>query len=222
MNCPVYILGAGGHGRVVLELIRSLGYDVAGFTDPDRELWGKEIQGVPVIGGDDEILKKPTKGVALTMGMGGVGDNGPRMKLYQSLSSRGFIFPCFSHPAAMVSESARLGNGTVVMAGVVVQAGCLLGENVIINTGALVDHDCHIEDHAHIAPGAVLSGNVSVGSGAHVGTGAVVIQGIRIGERALVAAGAVVVKDVKKRGRVSGVPAKEMKTQKGEIYNGEN
>lgn len=209
MNFPVYILGAGGHGRVVLELIRSLGYDVVGFTDPDRELWGKEIQGIPVIGGDDEIFKKPTKGVALAMGMGGVGDNSPRMKLYQSLSSRGFVFPCFSHPSAMVSESARLGNGTVVMAGAVVQAGCLLGENVIINTGALVDHDCRIEDHAHIAPGAVLSGGVSIGCGAHIGAGAVVIQGIRIGERALVAAGAVVVKDVKQGSMVMGVPAME-------------
>ena len=208
MNSPVYILGAGGHGRVVLELIRCLRYEVAGFTDPDRELWGKEIQGIPVIGGDDEIIKKSTEGLALAMGLGGVGDNGPRMKLYQSLSSMGFIFPCFFHSSAMVSESAGLGNGTVVMAGAVVQAGCLLGENVIINTGALVDHDCRIEDHAHIAPGAVLSGGVSIGCGAHIGTGAVVIQNIKIGEGALVAAGAVVVKDVAAGEKVMGIPAK--------------
>lgn len=209
MNIPVIILGAGGHGRVVLDLLKSLGHEAAGFIDRNQVLWGQVIDGVPVIGGDDEILKKPPGEIRLAMGLGGVGDNRPRMSLYEMFCARGYFFPCFFHPSSIVSGTASTGGASMVMAGAVIQAGCILGKNVIINTGALVDHDCRIGDHVHVAPGAVLSGGVTVGSGAHIGTGAVVIQNIHIGEDSVVAAGAVIVRDVSRGSVVMGVPGRE-------------
>ena len=209
MKRPVIILGAGGHGRVVLDLVRSLGYDVAGFTDPGYTMPGQTIEGVPVIGGDDEILKQNRDSIYLALGLGGTGDNTLRKRLFEKFSGLEYGFPCFAHPSAFVAGTAVFGDGSVVMAKAAVQAGCRVGRNVIINTGAVIDHDCALGDHSHIAPGAVLSGNVSVGTGAHIGTGAVVIQNIRVGEGALVAAGAVVVRDVLPRATVMGVPARE-------------
>lgn len=208
MKRPVIILGAGGHGRVILDLLRKLNYDVRGFSDPDQTLWGKTIDGVPVIGGDDKILNLDTHEIHLALGVGGTGDNSFRKKLFTFFSERHYTFPPFVHPSANVASNVILGKGSIAMAGSVIQTGCRIGDNVIINTGSLVDHDCIIEDHVHVAPGAVISGNVSIGVGAHVGTGSTVIQNIRIGDRALVAAGAVVVRNIEPGEKVMGVPAK--------------
>jgi UDP-perosamine 4-acetyltransferase len=205
---PVIILGAGGHGRVILDLLQKLNYEVRGFSDPDQTLWGKTIDGVPVIGGDDEILNLDTDVIHLALGVGGTGDNSFRKKLFTFFSERHYTFPSFVHPSAIIASNVILGKGSIAMAGSVIQTGCRIGDNVIINTGALVDHNCIIGDHVHIAPGAVISGNVSVGVGAHLGTGSTVIQNIRIGDRALVAAGAVVVRDIEPGEKVMGVPAK--------------
>jgi len=205
---PVIILGAGGHGRAILDLLQKLNYEVRGFSDPDQTLWGKTIDGVPVIGGDDEILNLDTDVIHLALGVGGTGDNSFRKKLFTFFSERHYTFPSFVHPSAIIASNVILGKGSIAMAGSVIQTGCRIGDNVIINTGALVDHNCIIGDHVHIAPGAVISGNVSVGVGAHVGTGSTVIQNIRIGDRALVAAGAVVVRDIEPGEKVMGVPAK--------------
>jgi UDP-perosamine 4-acetyltransferase len=204
----VIILGAGGHGRVILDLLQKLNYEVRGFSDPDQTLWGKTIDGVPVIGGDDEILNLDTDVIHLALGVGGTGNNSFRKKLFTFFSERHYTFPSIVHPSAIIASNVILGKGSIAMAGSVIQTGCRIGDNVIINTGALVDHNCIIGDHVHIAPGAVISGNVSVGVGAHVGTGSTVIQNIRIGDRALVAAGAVVVRDIEPGEKVMGVPAK--------------
>lgn len=209
MTRPVIILGSGGHGRVVLDMLRILGQEVIAFTDSDPSLWGRPVDGVPVIGGDQEVLKHGICEFMLVIGLGGTGDNTPRRRLFEDFSQRGYGFATLVHPASTVSGTAAIKEGSVIMPGTVIQAGCRIGRNVIVNTGAVVDHDSILEDHAHIAPGAVLSGGVSVGCGAHVGTGAVVIQNIRVGEGALVAAGAVVVENVPPRTVVMGVPARE-------------
>jgi UDP-perosamine 4-acetyltransferase len=205
---PVIILGAGGHGHVILDLLQKLNYEVRGFSDPDQTLWGKIIDGVPVIGSDDKILNLDPDEIHLALGVGGTGDNSLRKKLFTFFSVRQYTFPSFFHPSAIIASNVILGKGSIAMAGSVIQTGCRIGDNVIINTGAIVDHNCIIGDHVHIAPGAVISGNVSVGVGTHVGTGSTVIQNIRIGDRALVAAGAVVVRDIEPGEKVMGVPAK--------------
>jgi UDP-perosamine 4-acetyltransferase len=201
-------LGAGGHAKVVIELLRANGeYDVVGLLDPQKI--GQTWLGVPVLGGDDQLPGLRAQGISHAfIGVGGSGDNAPRARLYHLAVTAGFSLVNALHPAAVLSPSARFGQGVTVMAGVIINADVTIGDDVIINTGAIVEHDCQIGNHAHISSGAVLAGGVTVGAYAHIGAGATVRQSITVGEGALVGAGAAVVQDVPARAVVVGVPAR--------------
>ncbi|MDZ4224802.1 MAG: NeuD/PglB/VioB family sugar acetyltransferase, partial [bacterium] len=177
--------------------------------DVDALLWGKEILGVPIRGGNDHIEMLKKEGVThFVAGIGGVRDNSPRKKLFEWGMQQGLLPLTLYHPSAVVSSHSHIGSGSVLLARSVVNPGVVIGDNCIINTGALIDHDCIIGHHIHIAPGVTLSGGVKIGTSAHIGAGAVIIQGVSVGEDAVVAAGAVVVRDVPPRVVVKGVPAK--------------
>ena len=118
------------------------------------------ICAVPVIGGRDALLARRAE---IDGGIVTVGDNAARSKIAAWLLAEGFRLVNALHPAATLARRLSIGNGTVIMAGAVVNSDTCLGANVIINTGATVDHDCVIGDNVHIAPGCTLSGNVSVG-----------------------------------------------------------
>jgi len=209
LNYPVIILGAGGHAKVLIDALRVQSAELLGIADADPDKKGQMLLGVPVLGGDDEVMKYPAEKIKLVSGIGSVRVNPLRRKLFEYFKSEGYQFASVTHPSAIIARDVVLSEGVQIMAGAVIQAGCHVGINAIINTGAVVDHDCSIGDHAHIAPGVTLSGGVVVGENAHVGTGATVIQGVRIGRNSLVAAGAVVIHDVAEGATVSGVPAKE-------------
>lgn len=187
------------------------GFDVVGLLDRNCVLHGRVLEGVAILGGDELLPKLFQEGVRWAfLGIGGVGDNEPRAKLFEKLKVMGFEFVSAVHPAAVVAAGVAMGQGVAIMAGTVVNPGARLGDNVIVNSGAIVEHDCVIEDHVHIAPGATLSGSVKVGRYSHIGTGASVRQGVHIGENVLVAAGAVVVHDVPDGTAVAGVPGRPM------------
>lgn len=202
--------GAGGHAKVVIEILRCLQrYEIVGLLDREKDLWGTEVLGVPVLGDDSLMSELMGSGILHAfIGMGTVGDTRARRHLYEKVSSFGFQLVPAIHPTAVVSPSASIGAGPTVMAGAIINANARLGNNVIVNTGAVVEHDCLIGDHAHIATGARLAGGVHVGRSTHVGLGALIRQKIRVGEDAIVGAGAVVVRDVADGKTVMGVPAR--------------
>lgn len=206
-------LGAGGHAKVVLEILQSLGeYEVIGLLDPKASLWGTSVLSARVLGDDRLLPELRQQGVQYAfIGLGSVGDTEPRRRLYDKAREHGFEIADAIHPQSVISPSAILGNGLTVMAGVVVNACVHLGVNGIINTGAIVDHDCVIGDHVHIATGAHLAGAIHVGEGTHIGLGASIIQGISIGKNVIVGAGAVVVKDIPDGVIAVGVPARVIK-----------
>tara|TARA_B100000965_G_scaffold405785_1_gene441264 strand:+ start:988 stop:1626 length:639 start_codon:yes stop_codon:yes gene_type:complete len=210
VSCQLLILGAGGHGSVVLDAALVSGMDVLGLTDADPNRHGNDVLGRRVLGNDDYVLSHDPAKVLLAVGIGSTRDTALRREVFERFSRRGYRFATIVHPRAVVAPSAELGEGTVVMAGAVVQPRCRIAANVIINTGAQIDHDGTIGPHCHIAPGAVLSGNVTVESDAHIGAGTTVIQGITIGANALCAAGAVVVRPIRPGSKVAGNPATEM------------
>ena len=209
----VIIIGAGGHARVIVDCLQQIrGIRIYGILERDRTQWGKKVWGVPIIGGDDLLPgMKKQKVDYFVVGVGGIGDNRPRQKLFEIGQANGLQPLIVKHPSAVCSKWVRVGGGCQLLANSVVNPGSELGMNVIINTGAIIEHDCKIGAHAHISPGTVLCGGVRVGTGAHIGVGAVVRQGINIGESAIVGAGAVVVKDVLAGSVVAGVPARIMR-----------
>ena len=206
------ILGGGGHARVVVDALRASGAAAPeAVVDADRSLWGKDVLGVPILGGDERLPELVDRGVrAFVVGVGSVGDNGPRRALFTLALKHGLRPLTVQHPAAVCSAAARVGEGSVLFAGAIVNAGAVIGRNVIVNTGAIIEHDCVLGDHVHVATGARLASTVHVGEAAHIGAGATVRQCLRIGEGAVVGAGAVVVKDVEPWTIVIGVPARAM------------
>jgi UDP-perosamine 4-acetyltransferase len=182
--------------------------------DRDRGLWGRDLFGVPIRGGDELLPELIREGAnAFVIGLGSTRDTLPRQRLYELGVAHGLTPLKLSHPSAICSESAEVGEGSVLFPLAVVNAGATIGANVIVNTGAIVEHDSTVGDHAHIATGARLASAVRVGRGAHIGVGATVRQRIEIGEHAVVGAGAVVVQDVAPHTVVVGVPAKPIRAK---------
>jgi sugar O-acyltransferase (sialic acid O-acetyltransferase NeuD family) len=201
----LWIIGAGGHAKVAIDTARAAGLaEPAGVLDDDPSRQRTTVLGVPVRGATDlETIKKLGAERAILA----IGSNCARSQLAGRLDGH-VVWATLIHPAAVVSESARIGEGTVVFAGSVIQPEATIGRHVIVNTMACIDHDCAIGDFAHIAPGVRLAGNVYVGEGAFLGIGSCVIPGSRIGEWATVGAGGVVVDNVPVGAVAKGVPAR--------------
>ncbi len=211
----VLIWGAGGHGKVVADLVRAAGHAVAGYADLDQAKWSTVVEpgGATVVISEADLLQLldqggllPCRATAIALA---IGNNETRLRNAKRAARA--LMPALVHPAATVSESAQLGPGTVVFAGAVVNAAATIGSAAIINTAAVIEHDCTVGDGAHVAPGAVLTGGVTVGQAALVGARAVVLPGVTIGADALVGAGSVVAGPVKAGVVVAGVPARVLR-----------
>ncbi|MFW5868594.1 MAG: acetyltransferase [Armatimonadota bacterium] len=207
----VVILGAGGHGHVLLEILRLQDEaDVTGLLDDDEDLQGTRTRGdIEVIGRTDFATLRDCEADAFVVA---IGNNRIRKMLYnRCLEAR--LRPWSAiHPSAIIADSATLGAGTQVIAGAIVNSHATVGVDVVLNTGCTVDHDNIIGDHAFLAPGAHLGGDVRVGAGAFVGIGASVLPGVSIGAGATVGGGAVVLEDVPSCAVVVGVPAHVIRT----------
>lgn len=203
MSSLLLIWGAGGHGKVVLDVARGAGcFEHIAFLDDDRTRSGLGFCGCPLLGGPEELKRFP--GTACVVA---IGDNRTRARCFRRVLECGLSPATLVHPAAVIAPSASIGRGTVIMPGAIVNAGAVIGENCIINSAAVVEHDCNIGAHSHISPRVVLGGGVSVGRLAHVGIGAVVLPGATVGEESIVGGGAVVLREAPARCTVVGVPA---------------
>lgn len=209
----IILVGAGGHARVLIDVLRRAGFAPTAAVDLDARLHGRAVDGVPVIGGDDAIYARAPSGLRLVSAVGNIPSGqasglAVRRAAYERFSARGYAFMTVISRDAVVSAAAVLEDGAQVITGAIVHPGAVIGAGAIINTGARVDHDCVVGAHSHVAPGAILCGGVRVGTEAHVGAGAVVIPGIAIGSGAVIGAGAVVTADVAGGSMVLGIPAR--------------
>ncbi len=206
----IVILGAGGHGRVVLDIIlQAKEHKPVGFLDNNNQLHGRRIDGLPVLGGLeklDGLRQRGIQGICIA-----IGDNGTRRAISNALEHTEFQLISAIHPSAQIASSAMVGRGVVVAAGALVAAHCQIGDLVILNTGCIIDHESMIGTAAHICPGVRLAGHVTVESGAFLGIGSTVVQNTKIGFEAVVGAGAVVLQEVVPMTTVVGVPAREVK-----------
>ncbi len=208
------VLCAGGHARVVIDILRRGGSAVTALVDADTHLHGEAVDGVPIIGGDDKVLARDPASLMLINALGNaaaqVGSSGlaRRRALFDTFKAKGYRFAQVVSSDAVVSPTAVLAEGCQIITGAIVHPGCTVGANTIINTGAQLDHDVRVGAHCHVAPAAVLCGAVTVDDECHIGAGAVIVQGIHIGRGAVVGAGAVVIQDVLAGATVVGNPAR--------------
>ena len=200
------VIGAGGHGKVVVATLQAAGQAMSAVMDSNPERVGSTVLGIPV-----QLLGAGTnaEGPAVI----GVGDNAARKALAGRLA---WDWATAIHPTAIVHESVTVEPGAVVFAGAIIQPGAHIRSHAIVNTGARVDHDCDIEAFAHVAPGVSMSGGVRVGEGALVGVGASIAPGCTIGAWSIIGAGAVVTTDIPDHVTAVGVPARVIKTHKPE------
>lgn len=201
MYKKIVIVGAGGHGKVIADIAKKNGYTTICFLDDD--LSHKECGGYPIVGTTSDAEKYLGFDCIVAIGNAKI-----RQKIQQYLEALHLKLTVLVHPAAIVAEDVRIGTGTVVMAGCVINPGATIGQGCIINTSSSVDHDCQIADYVHVSVGAHVAGTVQVGRSTWIGAGATVSNNLYICENCIIGAGAVVVKDILEGGTYTGVPAK--------------
>jgi sugar O-acyltransferase (sialic acid O-acetyltransferase NeuD family) len=202
----MYLYGASGHAKVIIDILESRSVVISGLFDDNPHL--QSLNNISVLGSyKGQKLDGPL--------IISIGENRIRAKIAKEIGTQQ-LFGKATHCSALISPSANIDEGTVVMQCAIVQASTVIGKHVIVNTGASIDHDCFIGNFAHISPGAVLSGNVKVGEGTHIGAGAVIIPGIRIGKWCKIGAGAVVIKNIPDYATAVGNPTRILKTNRDE------
>jgi UDP-perosamine 4-acetyltransferase len=200
---PVVLVGAGGHAKVVADILSRAGVEIAGCICPSGS---NELAGVPWLGDDDALESLRTRD--FTAMHIAIGDNARRRKMALSAKAAGFRLVSAISERATISTNAQIEAGVAIMPGAVVNTDTFIGECAIVNTGASVDHDCRIGAYVHIAPGCHIAGRAIVQEGAFLGVGVSVIPRMTIGSWAVVGAGAAVVQPVPEAVTAVGVPAR--------------
>ena len=210
MKEKIFVYGASGHAKVVIDIIERQGlHDILFLIDDDRALKGTEFYGYRVFGGKQELLESRDQ---IFGGIVAIGSNRARKCVTAWLVSNGFSLISCIHPSAQIARGVVIESGSVVMAGVIINSDSYIGRNVIVNTQASIDHDCMIGDGVHIAPGATLCGTVTVGSGTFICAGSTIIPNLAIGRNVIIGAGSTVIRDVHHCLLIAGSPARHVKT----------
>ena len=206
MKEKIFVYGASGHAKVVIDIIERQGlYDIAFLVDDDPALNTTDFYGYRIIGGRQELLAVDD---LVCAGIVAIGSNRARSAVATWLTDSKFDLISAIHPSAQLGRGVTIGGGTAIMAGVIINSDTHIGRNSIINTRASIDHDCVINDCVHIAPGSTLCGTVTIGKQTFICAGATIIPNLTIGSNVTVGAGSLVIRDVPDGVTVVGIPAK--------------
>lgn len=199
----IYLVGAGSHAKVVMTTLEACGIGCKGIFDDDESLCGQEIWGIPILGTTYDMPDKEE-----TVAVIGIASNKVRKEIVSRF--RNVAWPVIIHPQSAVHSSVRLGQGSSVLAGCVIQADTVVGSHSIISTCTIIDHDCNIGSYCHISMRCCIADGVSIGNGACIGIGSIVIPYVSIGEDALTGAGSTVISNLAPDGVYVGSPARRV------------
>jgi sugar O-acyltransferase (sialic acid O-acetyltransferase NeuD family) len=208
------LVGAGGFARETAEAVRAVNreqptWDLLGFVDDNPELTGVKVDGLPVIGGIDEVHRLPAAKVVVCTGH--PGNYFSRKRLVRRLDLDPGRYATVIHPGAVLAETAWIGHGSVLLAGVVATASVTIGDHVAVMPGTVLTHDDVVSDYATIAAGVRLAGGVRIAEGAYVGSGVMVREQRTVGAWSLVGMGALVLSDVPAGEVWAGFPARHLR-----------
>jgi sugar O-acyltransferase (sialic acid O-acetyltransferase NeuD family) len=193
----IILVGGGGHCRSVIDVVEAQGeFRILGVLDlPERA--GSMVLDYPVIGCDEDIPRLIKEGCgSFLITLGHIKSPDRRIALFQLIKTCGGQLPVIVSPLARVSRHTTVGEGTIVMHGVLINAGAQIGCNCIINSRALVEHDVLVGDHCHLSTACVINGAVRVGARSFIGSGVVTHENIVIGSGSIIGAGALVRKSL--------------------------
>ena len=198
MNISISIIGAGGHSKVIIDIIRELGnYNIVGIYDDNKTGYFSEIK---IIGKISEINNNKDYFII------GIGNDKIRKKIAEEYNQ--LKWATLIHPKTIISKTATIKEGTVVCAGAIIQTEVEIGKHCIINTNCNIDHESTIGDYCSICPSSTICGQVKVGESSFIGANSTIIQTIEVGKECIIGAGSVVIRNIQNNSNVVGNPAK--------------
>jgi sugar O-acyltransferase (sialic acid O-acetyltransferase NeuD family) len=205
----IIIIGAGGHAKVIADIIikrkkiLNETIKIEAFLDDKYETKEIVYQDIPLIGKLNKInsLKKDDYYFIIA-----IGNNSIREEIANNYDLKYYTVV---HPSAILAEDVEVGEGTVIMANAVINSSVKVGSHCIINTSSVIEHDNKIDDFVHISPNAALAGDIKVGRKTWIGMGSSIIQGVKIGMNVKIGAGSVVLNNIDDNITAYGVPCRE-------------
>lgn len=201
----VALLGAGGHTRSVISLIRETEkYQLDGIYDDSFNPSAEEtIEGIPVLGNFNEATVLDISIV------NGVGDIEKRKSLYQKFQEK-ILSRNLVSKHAIIRPDNEMGEANQIFPFVFLNTLVRLGSNCILNSRCTIEHEVEIGNHVHVSVGAVVCGRVSIGNNCFIGAGSVIKDKVKICNDVTVGAGAVVIKDITEPGVYIGNPSRKI------------
>ena len=213
MRKKVVIVGAGGHGAVIADILELNDYEIIGFIYDDPNMKGGLVSGYNVLGSIDDLDSITEAECAFVAQV----DHEKRTKYNKILESRGLELINAFHPTSVRAKYIKMGKGVCMMAGSIVNSGVSVGDGSILNTSATIDHECVLGEYSHISPGANIARSVEIGDYSFIGTGAIINPNIKIGKHVIVGSGTVIINDIPDEATAVGNPAQVIK-MKGERF----
>ena len=190
----IILLGAGGHCKSCIDVIEKENkYRILCIIDNNSKK--KKLFNYKIFS-ENFLLKK--KNLLAFVAVGQIKNYRIRQKLFNKLLSLNFKIPFIISPLSYISPKASVGVGTIIMHGVIVNAGAQIGKNCIINTNSVIEHGVKIKDHTHISTGVIINGETVIGSKVFIGSGSVIANNIKINDYCIVGSGKTIKKDLQK------------------------
>ena len=196
----IILIGAGGHCNSCIDVIElEKKYKIVGLVDKKVKIKNQKYK---ILENDRNLKMLLSKSKFAHITLGQINNSKKREELFYNLKKIGYKFPSIISPLAYVSPKAKIGEGTIVMHGAIINRGAEIGKNSIINSKALVEHDAIVGNNCHLATRSTLNGGVFLGSNSFIGSHTVLKQNIKVGKNCFVNANLFVNKNIKNNSKI--------------------